>query len=75
MPNIVNIGPSTGDDNVFDNNTGNTITVIVPSIHQTSNGGGLEGDLAYLQANNTVTFVWDGDEVPDWVKCCSFITL
>jgi hypothetical protein len=74
-PIIQQIGGTTGDNTVFDSNTGNNITVIAPSIHQTSNGGGLEGDLQYLDDENTVTFVWDGDEVPDWIKCCSFITL
>jgi hypothetical protein len=64
---LLNIGATTGDDQVFFNTTGNNVTVIAPSIHQTSNGGGLEGDLAYLDANNTVTFVWDGDEVPTWI--------
>jgi hypothetical protein len=74
IPNVLNIGFSTGDDSVFTDNTGNNITVIAPLIHLTSNAGGLEGDLDYLDNNNTVTFDWDGDEVPDWIKCCSFIT-
>jgi hypothetical protein len=74
-PIIQQIGQTTGFDNVFQGNTGNNVTVIVPLIHQTSNAGGLEGDLAYLDDNNTVTFDWDGDEVPEWIKCCSFITL
>jgi hypothetical protein len=67
-PIIQQFGGTTGNNGVFADITGNTITVIVPSIHQTSNGGGLEGDLAYLDANNTVTFDWDGDEVPDWIN-------
>jgi hypothetical protein len=65
-PIIQNIGPTTGLNDVFTNNTGNNVTVIAPAIHQTSNGGGLEGDLDYLDDNNTVTFDWDGQEVPDW---------
>jgi hypothetical protein len=73
--NVSNIGDTTGNDSVFNGNTGNNVKVIAPSIHQTSNGGNLEGDLQYLVDNNTVTFVWDGNEVPDWIKCCSFITL
>jgi hypothetical protein len=64
---VLNIGSTTGNNSVFDNNTGNNITVIAPAIHQTSNAGGLEGDLDYLDDNNTVTFDWDGDEVPDWI--------
>jgi hypothetical protein len=67
-PIIQQIGATTGDDFVFANNTGNNVTVILPSIHQTSNGGGLEGDLQYLVDNNTVDFDWDGDEVPDWIS-------
>ena len=67
-PIIQQIGETTANNDVFDSNTSNNVTVIAPSIHQTSNAGGLEGDLAYLDANNTVTFVWDGDEVPDWIS-------
>jgi hypothetical protein len=69
-PLIQNIGTTTGNNGVFAGNTGNNVTVIAPSIHQTSNAGGLEGDLAYLQANNTVTFNWGIQEVPDWVNTC-----
>jgi hypothetical protein len=68
IQNVLNIGQTTADDFVFYNNTGNNITVIAPSIHETSNAGGLEGDLDYLDANNTVTFDWDGDEVPTWIS-------
>jgi len=67
-PVVQNIGDTTGNNSVFLNNTSNTITVIAPSIHQTSNAGGLEGDLDYLDDNNTVTFDWDGDEFPDWIS-------
>jgi hypothetical protein len=69
-PIIQNIGPTTGLNDVFANNTGNNVTVIVPSIHETSNAGGREGDLQYLDDENTVDFVWDGDEVPDWINTC-----
>jgi hypothetical protein len=65
---VLNIGSTTGDNNIFTNNTGNNITVIAPAIHETSNSGGLEGDLDYLDDNNTVDFVWDGDEVPTWIS-------
>jgi hypothetical protein len=53
-----NIGTSVGDDNVFADIIGKTITVTAKTIHQTSNGGNLEGDLQYLADNNTVTFNW-----------------
>jgi hypothetical protein len=68
IQNVLDIGTSTGDNNVFSLNTGNNVTVIAPSIHQTSNAGGLEGDLQVLVNNNTVTFDWDGQEVPDWIS-------
>jgi hypothetical protein len=66
-PIIQAFGASTGNSAVFNGNIGNNVTVIVPSIHETSNAGGLEGDLQYLDDENTVDFVWDGQEVPDWV--------
>jgi hypothetical protein len=56
--NVDNYGMTTGDDSVFLDITGKTITVTAKSIHQTSNGGSLEGDLQYLSDNNTVTFIW-----------------
>jgi hypothetical protein len=65
---VLNIGETTADDFVFQPITGNNITVIAPSIHETSNAGGLEGDLQYLDDENTVTFDWDGDEVPTWIS-------
>jgi len=49
---------SAGTSNSFLNITGKTITLTAKSIHQTSNGGNLEGDLQYLADNNTVTFIW-----------------
>ena len=51
-------GTTTGDNDVFLGITGKTITVTAKVIHQTSNAGGLEGDLQYLADNNTVTFIW-----------------
>jgi hypothetical protein len=67
---VLNIGSSTGDDGVFFGNTGNNVTVIALLIHETSNGGGREGDLQYLDDENTVTFDWNGYEVPDWINTC-----
>jgi hypothetical protein len=55
---VDNFGQDTLQNNVFANITGNTITVTAKTIHQTSNGGNLEGDLQYLADNNTVTFIW-----------------
>jgi len=56
--NCNNFGTTTGDDGVFSFITGLTIALTAKAIHQTSNGGAMEGDLAYLDANNTVTFTW-----------------
>jgi hypothetical protein len=67
-PIIQAFGDTTGYNGVFEGNTGNNITAIVPSIHEISNAGGLEGDLQYLDDENTVDFVWDGEEVPTWIS-------
>jgi hypothetical protein len=56
--NVDNYGITTEADSVFLDITGNNITVTAKTIHQTSNGGNLEGDLQYLADNNTVTFIW-----------------
>jgi hypothetical protein len=54
----INFGGTTGLDSVFPNISGQTINVTAKAMHQTSNAGGLEGDLADLAANNTVNFTW-----------------
>jgi len=56
--NVDNYGTNTSGDGVFLDITGNTITVTAKTIHQTSFGGSLEGDLQDLTDNNTVTFIW-----------------
>ena len=56
--NCDNFGTTTGDDSVFSFITGLTINLTAKAIHQTSNGGAMEGDLAYLFANNTVNATW-----------------
>jgi hypothetical protein len=71
-PVIQAFGASTGNSSVFNGNIGNNVTVIVPSIHEISNAGNLEGDLQYLEDENTVDFVWDGDEFPDWISAPIF---
>lgn len=58
VPSSPAIGIDQTNNNVFLNVIGATITVTVPTFFQTSNAGGLEGDLAYLNANNIVTFNW-----------------
>jgi hypothetical protein len=51
------LGPTAGDDTIFDGITGNTITITVPAAVETNNGGGLDGDLDYLDSNNTLTIL------------------
>jgi hypothetical protein len=57
LPSCVNLGPTVGNDFVFFNMIGNTITLTVPSALMTADAGNPDGDIAYLQANNTVTVV------------------
>lgn len=53
-----NLGGTTGDNNVFNNvYTGRSITLTVPSALMTCNEGNPDGDIQYLQANNTVTII------------------
>lgn len=51
------LGTTVGNNSVFSNITGNIITLTVPSALMTNNGGNPDGDIQYLQANNTVTVV------------------
>jgi len=58
LPACTNLGGSTADDAVFDRISGNTITLTVPSALMTADArGNPDGDIAYLQDNNTVTVV------------------
>ena len=57
LPSCINLGKTVGYDNVFDSILGNTITLTVPSALTTCNSGNPDGDIQYLQANNTVTIV------------------
>jgi len=50
-------GNSTGEDGVFGSLSGQTITLTIPAALMTCNGGNPDGDIQYLQANNTVTIV------------------
>jgi len=52
------LGSTSGDDGVFANVTGSTIIATFNSVLQTNNAGGVDGDIAYLVANNTVTITW-----------------
>ena len=55
IPSCQNLGSTVGDDNVFNGINGNNITLTVPSALMTANAGNPDGDIVYLQANNTVT--------------------
>jgi hypothetical protein len=57
LPVCTNLGSSVFDDSVFSNITSNTITLTIPIALMTCNFGDPDGDIQYLQANNTVTIV------------------
>jgi len=57
LPSCTNLGGTVGNDDVFLSITGNTITLTVPSALMTADAGSPDGDIVYLQANNTVTIV------------------
>lgn len=47
-----------GDEGNFSGITGQTIAITAKIAHQTNNAGGMDGDLATLNAANTCTFNW-----------------
>ena len=53
----ISLGLNVFDNAVYDGITGQTITLTIPSALITCNGGNPDGDIQYLQANNTVTIV------------------
>ncbi len=57
LPSCTNLGETVGENTVFYNTSGKTITLTVPAALMTNNGGNPDGDIQYLQANNTVTIV------------------
>ena len=52
-----NLGGTIFNNNVFKFNVGQTITLAVPAALMTCNSGLPDGDIQYLQANNTVTII------------------
>jgi len=56
-PILIELGMTIGDDAVFYDIIGNNITLTVPSALMTCNGGDPDGDIVYLQDNNTVTII------------------
>ena len=60
LPNCTSIGPTVGDDGVFLNVFtfgGATITITIPASLMTCDAGNPDGDIQFLQANNTVIVV------------------
>jgi hypothetical protein len=58
LPSITTLGPTVGDDGLFLNSFGGAnLTLTVPASLMTCNGGLPDGDIQFLQANNTVTVV------------------
>ena len=55
LPVCTNLGTTTGNDSVFSNIAGNTITLTVPEELLTCNGGNADVDIIDLGFNNTVT--------------------
>jgi hypothetical protein len=58
LPLCTDLGGTVGNDNVFDNIIGNTITATFNSVLATNNAGSPDGDIQYLEANNTVTITY-----------------
>jgi len=57
LPAITSLGSDVYDSSVFYGISGQTITLTVPASLMTCNGGDPDGDIQYLQANNTVTVI------------------
>jgi len=58
LPLCADLGGSTGDDTVFFNISGNTITLTIAASRETCDGGNPDGDIVYLAANNTATIIY-----------------
>lgn len=57
IPSCTSLGSSTGDDGVFEAISGFSLSLTVPAALMSCNSGNPDGDIQYLQANNTVTVV------------------
>lgn len=53
----VALGPTVGDNEIFNNIVGQNITLTIPSALMTCNAGNPDGDIQYLVANNTVNII------------------
>lgn len=54
IPSCIELGNTTGNNSVFNYISGNTISLTIPSALMTADSGNPDGDIQYLQANNTV---------------------
>ena len=57
IPSCQNLGETVDFNSVFNYVNGRTVTLTVPAALMTCNAGGPDGDIAYLQANNSVTVI------------------
>jgi hypothetical protein len=57
IPKCSDLGGSVLDNGVFFSSIGNNVTLTIPASRMTCNAGNPDGDIQYLQANNTVTIV------------------
>ena len=55
LPLCTSLGNDPTDASVFNNITGQTITLNIAAVNATNNGGGVHASVAYLIANNTAT--------------------
>ena len=55
LPLCVNLGSTVGEDGVFYDIIGENILLTIPTSLMTCNSGSPDGDIQYLQSNNTVT--------------------
>jgi ribosomal protein L32 len=58
LPLCIDLGDTVEDDNVFSGINGNTITATFNSVLETNNSENPDGDVQYLDANNTVTITY-----------------
>jgi len=57
IPSCISLGLNVGNNSVFVGIGGNNITLTVPAALMTCDAGNPDGDIVYLQANNTVTII------------------
>lgn len=57
FPILEQLGSTVGNNGIFNGISGQSITLTIPAALMTCNAGNPDGDIQYLQANNTVTIV------------------